>query len=131
MPSLKQLSCTIQWADTGAPFPEYATVYGDGVVETYIVVPSAPQPFSIRLTSKGYISEGLAIVVFIDGNYHCNRNRLSLLPHKKGMALNHTEIDIVLRQKEKSMGEGVYMGREWRFDKHNIGAKTLVLKTLY
>lgn len=121
MPQLKQLSCCIQWAETGAPFQEYGTHYGDGVVETFLVVPDHPQAFTIRLVSRGFIFEGLAMVVFIDGNYQTNRNRVNLVPPKKDLERNRTEIDFLLRQKEKSHGENVYMGRQWRFDDHNVG----------
>ena len=123
MPSLKGLTCSIQWADTNLPFQEYGTCYGDGVVETFIAVPNKPRPFNIRLTSKGFIFEGLAAVVFMDGTYQCNRNRVNLIPAKKGIPRERTEIDFVMRQKEKPAldGDGTYMGREWRFDDHNIG----------
>lgn len=121
MPQLKQLSCCIQWADTGAPFQEHGTAYGDGVVESFIVVPSKPQGFSIRLTSQSFIYEGLVAVVFIDGNYQCNRSRVNLVPPGKDLPGCRTEIDFLLRQREKSQGDGIYLGREWRFDNHNIG----------
>lgn len=121
MPQLKQLSCCIQWADTNAAFQEYGTVYGDGVVETFIVVPNKPQGFCVRLKSRGFIYSGLAMIVFMDGNYQCNRSRVNLLPPKKDQPMNRTEVDFLLRQREKSQGDGVYMGREWRFDDHNIG----------
>ena len=121
MPQLKQLSCCVQWTNTNAPFQEHGTVYGDGLVETFIIVPNKPQGFCIRLTSRGYIYEGLAMIVFIDGQYQCNRTRVNLLPPKKERAANRTEVDFLLRQKEKPHGDGVYMGREWRFDNHNIG----------
>ncbi|KAK5944320.1 hypothetical protein PMZ80_003601 [Knufia obscura] len=123
MPQLKQLSCCIQWSDTNAPFHEYGTVYGDGVVETFIIVPNKPQCFCIRLTSRGFISEGLSMIVFIDGNYQCNRTRVNLCPPKEGIPANRTEIDFLLRQKEKAHGDGIYMGREWRFDNHNVVAE--------
>ena len=61
------------------------------------------------------------MVVFIDGNYQCNRTRVNLQPPKKGLPASRTEVDFLLRQKEKAYGDGVYMGREWRFDNHNIG----------
>lgn len=121
MPQLKHLACTVQWADTGAPFQEYGTVYGDGIVETFIVVPDEPQPFNIHLKSLNFICEGLATVVFIDGNYQANRNRVNLKPFAKNTPRGRTEVDFLLRQKEKPIGDGVYMGREWRFDNHNIG----------
>ncbi|KAK5062992.1 hypothetical protein LTR84_005068 [Exophiala bonariae] len=120
MPTLKDLACVIQWANTGSPFPEYATQYGDSVVETYIAIPSHPQAFTIRLTSRRFICEGLAMIVYIDGNYQCNRNRVNLQPHKKDLPQDRSEVDFIVRQKEKPMGDGTYMGREWRFDDHNI-----------
>lgn len=126
MPSLKDLVCVVQWANTGSPFPEYGTQYGDGVVETYIAIPSHPQAFTIRLTSRKFICEGISMVVFIDGNYQCNRNRVNLQPYKKNLPKNRYEVDFIVRQKEKPMGDGTYMGREWRFDDHNIGLTALI-----
>lgn len=127
MPTLKDLVCHVQWADTGSPFPEHGTLYGDGVVETYIAIPTHPQAFTIRLTSRKFIFQGLAMVVFIDGNYQCNRNRVNLLPPKKNRPRDRTEVDFLVRQKEKPMGDGTYMGREWRFDDYNIGPFILLL----
>ena len=121
MPSLRQLTCQIQWANTGAPFQEVDTVYGDGVVETYVAVPGHPQPFMIHLTSRGYIAEGIATLVYIDGEYQCNRNRLNLKPWKGGEARNRTEVSFRLRQKERTLGDGNFIGREWRFDRHGSG----------
>jgi hypothetical protein len=121
MPSLGELECQIELANTGQPIEEHGTLYGDGVVETYIVIPSSPQNFSVRLRSKGYISEGLATMVFMDGEYQCNRNRLNLKPPKKGLPRSATEISFRMRQKEKPVGDGSFIGREWRFDTHNQG----------
>ncbi|KAK5070608.1 hypothetical protein LTR64_000281 [Lithohypha guttulata] len=123
MPQLKQISCCVQWSDTNASFQEHGAVYGDGVVESFIIVPNKPQRFCLRLTSRGYIYEGLAMIIFIDGQYQCNRTRVNLLPPKKDRPANRTEVDFLVRQKEKPQGDGVYMGREWRFDNHNIVAE--------
>ncbi|KIX93486.1 uncharacterized protein Z520_10906 [Fonsecaea multimorphosa CBS 102226] len=120
MPTLKDLVCHVQWADTGSPFPEYETQYGDGIVETYIAIPSHPQVFTIRLTSRKFISPGLSMVVFIDGNYQCNRNRVNLQPSEKEAPDMRTTIDFLVRQKEKPLGDGMYLGREWRFDDCNL-----------
>src|ERR1700744_1510119 len=128
MPVLKDLACHVQWADTGSQFPEYGTVYGDGIVETYIAIPSHPQVFTIHLTSHKFISEGLAMVVFIDGRYQCNRNRVNLKPRTKDSAENRTNIDFLVRQKEKSLGDGTYMGREWPFDDTNLGESQAIAK---
>ena len=121
MPRLRQITCQVEWPEPGLKFEEYGTVYGDGLVETFIAVPDRPQPFSIHLTSKGYIAEGLAMLVYMDGEYQCNRNRLHLKPPKKGQARDQTNVDFRLRQKEKTIGGGSFIGRDWRFDSHNIG----------
>lgn len=121
MTKLKKLLCQVLWADTGTPFREYATCYGDGVVETFIIVPDKPQIFTIRLTSTDFIYEGLSAAIFMDGHYQCNRNRVNLLPAKNKPARDRTEISFLFRQKETSLGGGMFMGREWRFDDHNIG----------
>ena len=121
MPILKDLACHVQWAETGSAFPEYGTIYGDGIVETYIAIPSHPQVFTIRLSSRKFISEGLAMIIFIDGRYQCNRNRVNLEPAKKDLPENRSRVDFLVRQKEKPLGDGTYMGREWRFDDTNLG----------
>jgi hypothetical protein len=119
MPSLGVLDCSLEKATTGEPFEEYGIVYGDGVVEAYIAIPSSPETFTVRLKSKGYISEGLAALVFMDGEYQCNRNRLNLKPPKKGLSRSAAEVNFRMRQKEKPVGDGSFIGREWRFDTHN------------
>ncbi len=121
MPPLRQLICQVEWPDTRLKFEEYGMIYGDGLVETYIAVPEKPQPFTIHLMSKAYIAEGLAVLVYIDGEYQCNRNRLNLKPAKKGQSKDQTVVDFRLRQKEKTIGDGTFIGRDWRFDSHNIG----------
>lgn len=121
MPTLKQLKCVIELGNTEMPFAEYGTTYGDGVVETYIAIPDHPQPFAIHLTSTKYLAEGLAMLIFMDGEYQCNRNRLNLKPPKPDLPKNMTEMNLRVRQKEKPLGDGSYIGRAWRFDKHNIG----------
>ena len=123
MPSLKQLWCEIEWSNTRVPFNEYGTKYGDGVVETYIAIPEDPQPFAVHLTSSGFIADGLAVLVFMDGEYQCNRNRLDIQPACSGSAKS-TRLDIRFRQKEKALGDGLYLGRGWRFDRHNIGTES-------
>jgi hypothetical protein len=130
MPKLRNLVCQVLWADTGIPFHEYCTTYGDGVVESYLAVPDKPQPFTIRVTSKGFIHEGLAVIVYIDGQYQCNRNRVNLRPTKKGAPQDRTEINFLFRQKEKPLGDELFIGREWRFDNHNIGNLTQLVSYL-
>ncbi|KAK6369328.1 hypothetical protein LTS17_009670 [Exophiala oligosperma] len=120
MPTLKNLVCNVLWGETGAPFPEYGTQYGDGFVETFIAIPNHPQPFSIRLTSRKFIHEGLAMLVFIDGKYQCNRVRVNLQSPEKNLPESRSKIDFIVRQKETRLGDGSYMGREWRFDDYNV-----------
>ncbi|KIW10016.1 hypothetical protein PV08_11792 [Exophiala spinifera] len=120
MPALKHLVCNVQWEETGAPFPEYGTQYGDGFVETFIAIPNHPQPFSIRLSSRRFIHEGLAMLVYIDGKYQCNRIRVNLKSPRGALPETRSKIDFVVRQKETRLGDGAYMAREWRFDDYNI-----------
>jgi hypothetical protein len=69
------------------------------------------------------------MVVFIDGNYQCNRNLVGLQPPQRNMSKEYSEIDFTVRQKEKPMGDGMYIGHEWRFDDHNIGSSLLHLRS--
>lgn len=67
MPTLKQLTCNVEWTGSKLPLREYHTIYADGYVETYIPVPSTPTPFSIHLRSHGYIAPGIAMFVYASG----------------------------------------------------------------
>lgn len=123
MPTLKQLTCTVERGNTKKSFNEYGTAYGDGYVETYIPLSFSDTSFAIHLVSKGYIAPGLAMFVYIDGIYQCNRNRYNLkLPEKKAQ-ISKSEIDFRVRQKEErvGVGDGDYIGREWRFHHLQIG----------
>lgn len=64
MPTLKQLTCNVEWAGSRLSLQEYNTIYADGYVETFIAVPSTPTPFSVHLKSQGYIAPGLAMFVY-------------------------------------------------------------------
>lgn len=139
MPTLKQLSCSIEWASDPYPFKEYGVTYGDGVVESTVAVPDdTPTPFAIRLRSNGYIAPGLAMFVFIDGVYQCNRNRNDLRPIDvadlrsastskngkdqgraskwDGKASKACEVNFRVRQKEEELLDGTWTGRPWRFE---------------
>ena len=122
MPTLRNITCQLLWPEK-TPFKEVATTYGDGIVETYIPIPAnKPQKFSIRVRSKGYIYEGLAVVVFVDGVYQLNRNRVNLARPKKGQPAGRTEIDFMLRQEEKQLDRRQYfLGSDWRFDDFRTG----------
>jgi len=61
MPSLKDLKCSIELSDSQQILQEFGTTYGDGLVETFVPVPSKPQPFSVHLTSERFIASGIAM----------------------------------------------------------------------
>ncbi|KAL8958700.1 MAG: hypothetical protein Q9193_004290 [Seirophora villosa] len=117
MPTLKQLTCTVEWSATGPnlPLQEYRTAYSDGLVETYIAIPPVPTPFSIRLKSDGYIAPGLSMFVYIDGQYQCNRGRNKLKIPTSATLQQQTNVDFVVRQKEEPIAGGGFIGRQWMF----------------
>ncbi|KAH7399412.1 hypothetical protein BKA66DRAFT_589376 [Pyrenochaeta sp. MPI-SDFR-AT-0127] len=115
MPLLKDLSCAIELSDSQQTLQEFGTVYGDGFVETFVAVPSKPQAFSVHLTSNTFIAPGLALYVFIDGVYQCNRNRQDLKLHKQSDS--RSLVDFRVRQKEEKQKDGSMIAREWTFEK--------------
>ncbi|KAL9592496.1 MAG: hypothetical protein Q9179_006657 [Wetmoreana sp. 5 TL-2023] len=119
MPTLKQLSCHVEWSASGLSLPlqEYGTAYSDGLVETYIAIPPISTPFSIRLQSDGYIAPGLSMFVYIDGEYQCNRGRNNLKIPTGTTLKNQTNVDFVVRQKEEVVSGGQFLGRQWMFGK--------------
>ena len=121
MPTLKQLTCHVEWSSSNLPLEEYNTTYADGFVSTYIAIPSTPTPFSVHLTSHGYIAPGLAMFVYMDGVYQVNRNRRNLKIPGEGTKRSHTEVDFRVRQKEELLWDGSFEGKEWRFERANIG----------
>ncbi|KAK2811964.1 hypothetical protein FQN50_001671 [Emmonsiellopsis sp. PD_5] len=118
MPTLKQLTCHVEWAGSNVPFKEYETTYGDGSVECYIAIPNSSTPFSVSLKSNGYIASGLAIFVFMDGVYQCNRNRddLRAIAGPSGATKKFRDISFRVRQKEERLPDGSWIGRPWRFE---------------
>jgi len=121
MPTLKQLTCTIERAGSQIALKEYSTAYSDGFVQTYVAIPPVSTTFSVHLRSNGYIAPGLAMFVYMDGKYQCNRNRRNLKVPDGTMSRRHTEIDFRVRQKEEKLEDGSYLGKEWRFEKLSIG----------
>ncbi|KAF3482055.1 uncharacterized protein GIQ15_04814 [Arthroderma uncinatum] len=118
MPTLKQLTCHIEWANCSIPFKEYGVTYGDGSVDCFIPVQPASTPFSIRLTSSGYIAPGLAMFVYMDGVYQCNRNRNNLISRgNSGKGKKRVkDVNFCVRQKEERLANGTWIGRPWRFE---------------
>ena len=109
----------IELSESQQALQEFGTTYGDGFVETFIPVPSKPQTFSIHLTSNKFIAPGVAIFVYVDGVYQCNRNRQDLKLRKP--LDSRSLVDFRVRQKEERQDDGSMVAREWAFDKLNIG----------
>ena len=121
MPVLKQLTCHVEWTGSNLPLQEFGTAYSDGFVHTYVPIPSVSTAFSIHLTSKGYIAPGLAMFVYMDGAYQCNRNQHGLKLPSETLNGSACEIDFRVRQKEQKTDDGTWLGEEWRFEKLDTG----------
>ncbi|KAF2187807.1 hypothetical protein K469DRAFT_107580 [Zopfia rhizophila CBS 207.26] len=122
MPLLKELNCSVELTGTKEELQEHGTVYGDGVAETFIAVPSEPKPFSVHLTSTRFIAPGLSMFVYIDGVYQCNRSRQGLMI-PTGVDKppdDRSSVDLRVHQKEEQRVDGKLIAREWNFDKLNI-----------
>lgn len=122
MPKLNQLTCHVE-GPGNTPLLEYQTAYKDGCVETWIATLPSGVPFTIRLSSKGYIAPGLAMFVYVDGVPQCNRNRTNLMFPSPNSPRSATEIDIRVRQKEERVGREreKWIARDWMFAKFNTG----------
>ncbi|KAG9203556.1 hypothetical protein G6514_002574 [Epicoccum nigrum] len=114
MPLLRDLNCSIELSDDQEPLQELGTVYGDGLVETFVPVPKKQQTFTVHLSSRKFIAPGIAMYVFIDGIYQCNRNRQNLKlrrpPDRRSL------VDFKVRQKEERQKDGSMIAREWTFE---------------
>ena len=123
MPSLKDLHCFIELTNANGNgnlhLQEFNTTYGDGSVETFVAVPDNTQAFAVRLSSTKFIAPGLAMYVFIDGMYQCNRNRQNLKLRKP--LDRKSLVDFVVRQKEERQEDGSMIARDWSFEKLDIG----------
>ncbi|EME49371.1 hypothetical protein DOTSEDRAFT_76701 [Dothistroma septosporum NZE10] len=115
MPTLKQITCSIQLGPTDTTLKEYGHRFTDGGVQAFVAVPATKIPFNVRVTSCGYIAPGLAAYVFMDGQYQCNRNRQRLQFPALGTSARDYEVDFRLRQKEDRTAEGTFVAREWTF----------------
>ena len=115
MPVLKQLSCWVE--SKGEPLQEYVTSYGDGIVQSHILVPAKSASFSIRLRSNDFIASGLAMFVYIDGIYQCNRNRHCLKAFEKVQSKRETIVNFRVARKERYLLSGTWLTQDWRFEK--------------
>ncbi|OCL07107.1 hypothetical protein AOQ84DRAFT_65589 [Glonium stellatum] len=120
MPKLKDLDCSIELGRSNEKLREYGASYADGVVEAFVAIPSTPKNFTIHLLSTGYIAPGLAMFVYIDGVYQCNRNRQGLVIPDDVNSSSNACVDFRVRQKEERQADGKFMGREWNFEKLNV-----------
>lgn len=69
--------------------------------------------------------------VYIDGEYQCNRGRNNLKVPTSTTQEHHTNVDFVVRQKEESLSDGNFLGRQWIFGSLGEGAQqTMWLKPL-
>ena len=129
MPRLKDITCEVQYVDIDRAFTEYMTRYDDAYVETYIAVPENPIQFVIRLKSHKFIASGLAMLVYIDGNHHCNRNRTNLRQVKAGEDTSKERVEFLVRQKESKIHEDdeSFVGQQWQFNPCNISEIYLLL----
>ncbi|KAJ4342778.1 hypothetical protein N0V95_006872 [Ascochyta clinopodiicola] len=114
MPSLKDLSCSIELSGDQQPLQEFGTVYGDALVETFISIPKKQQAFTIHLSSQNFIAQGIAMYVFIDGIYQCNRNKQNLKPRQPPD--RRSLVDFRARQKEERQEDGSMIAQEWTLD---------------
>ncbi|KAK4545788.1 hypothetical protein LTR36_002742 [Oleoguttula mirabilis] len=115
MPKLKQLTCAVELGASRTKLKEYGARYSDGVVETFIAVPDTQVPFCVHVQSEGYIAPGLAVFVFMDGQYQCNRNKLRLAMPSDDVPPTQYEVDFCMRQKEEKTAGGTFVGRDWSF----------------
>ena len=127
MPKLKQITCSIELGQSNTTLKEYGARYSDGCVESFIAVPETQVPFCVRVKSNGYIAPGLAVFVFMDGQYQCNRNKLKLNLPTDNMPPNQYEVDFCLRQKEEKTASGTFVGRDWSFAQLDICKTSLLL----
>jgi len=117
MPVLGQLDCSVRVYD--ARLNEYGTKYDKHAAQTYVAIPDVSTPFSISLKAKEYIAPGLSAYVYIDGVYQCNNAQGHYDPKKNPRA----EFRFLRKEELVSDGKntGKFIGREWRFEKFNIG----------
>lgn len=128
MPKFLDLSCYIELTGSNKRLKEYDHDFGDPprdrYIEMVVPVPDTASTFSIHLQSHKYISPGLSMFVWIDGQYQCNRYKLNL-PLPVGNTVSRKSlVDFRVRQKE-IRHKDAFIGRDWSFSKLNIGLFSL------
>ena len=131
MPTLKQIECSIELGSRNTKLKEYGARYSDGHVESFIAVPDTDIPFTIHLKTEGYIAPGIAFLVYMDGEYQCNRNRVCLKLPGEDVQPNEYETEFRMRQKEEKTSVGTFVVREWTFAKLNRGKTSCSVSSEY
>lgn len=121
MPRLQNLICQIEWSGANIPLQESHTEYYENVVETLVAIPDTSTPFSIHLTSKGNTLPGLAMFVYMNNKYQCNRNRTNLILPRTGTDEKAAEINFRVRQKETSLPDETFEVEPWSFKRSETG----------
>ncbi|GAM84193.1 hypothetical protein ANO11243_021860 [Dothideomycetidae sp. 11243] len=118
MPDLNCMRCTIEIGPNHEAVQELGVSYSNQRVQCYVGVPNTDVAFCIRFETSSYISPGLAVFVFIDGQYQANRNfTRPPLQLVSSSTVNH-KIDECIRQKEEFRTKSDLMiGRAWHFSK--------------
>jgi len=81
--------------------------------------------FSVKCKTTGFIGQGIAAFVFLDGVYQANRNQLGV--HSVNQR-DSTSVEFIFRQKEEwDRREGTIIGREWKFSDLDTGTSILML----
>ena len=74
---------------------------------------------------------GLAMFVYMDGEYQCNRNRHNLRIPDARTTSRQTEVDFRVRQKEEIQANGTFIGSQWKFRELNIGKSVFLARYVY
>lgn len=117
MPTLRELTCSVELFGDQTALREFGTTYNDSLVETFVSVPSKPQSFSIHVISDTISAPGIAIFVFIDGVYQCNRNKPCVRRRRDILSEGKHCVDLRVRQKEETLSNGEMVARMWAFEK--------------
>jgi hypothetical protein len=114
MPLLGSLDCSIQVGNNGVLY-EYGVKHEKNAALCYVAIPDVTTDFTLILQNREYISPGLAVYVYIDGVYQCNRAKSNMDPkHKPGT-------QFTLKGKEDELAPGQFIQRPWKFEPLNIG----------
>ena len=119
MPTLKNISRSIELGSVNLKLKECGHRYSDGHVGYFVAVLDVDIPFNIRVTTEGYIAPAIATFVSINGKYQCTRRQgcISLLTPGGDVGRSDYEVEFRLRQKEGKTAAGSFVTHEWTFAK--------------